>query len=257
MFRNILRLCYVSLPAALLMAFAAHMYRPTQEVALFIDLVQGNITMDSYPSTLLNSLTLLRYGKYWWIFLISILVLAFAAALLVVKIDRHMRTGQMPILPIRRMLGIYPLMLLYVVCTVVLSELGTLVVVGLSLLMRFVGNATAIVSVVLALVFAVRVLIIAFPLKYGENYRFNRALSYSARIMFRKKRVVWGVALLYPVCRMLMLTVAYFAQPYLLDLLVYAVVFFFAVSYVPCLSYKQYYDDVGGERRDVGQIMFG
>lgn len=264
MFRNFFKLVYVALPAAALMAFAAFLYRPTAEIELFVSLVHGQFTLDNYSSQLLQTLSLLRYGKYWWVFVISVLVMAYAACLLIVKIDRHMRTGQMPALPMKRAFGFYPVMLLYVVCCVVAYELSTLVAVGLSFLIKFVSNATAIVSIVLALTFLVRVmttyvfglLIVSFPLKYSENYRFNRALSYSARLMFPKKGKLWCVAFLYPTIRVGVLALAYLLQPYYLDALVYGVAFLLAVMYVPCWSYKQYYDDVGGERRDVGAIMF-
>ncbi len=265
MFRNFFRLAYVSIPTALIMAFAAYMYKPAMEAELFVTLFRGEFTMDNYTTRLLDGLTLLRYGRYWWIFVISVLILAFASAILVVKIDRHMRTGQMPALPMRRAFGIYPYMFLYVVCAVMSVEVGTLVAVGISCLIRFVGNATAIAAIALGLTLALRVLIgylfgiliITFPLKYSENYRFNRAMSYSARLMFPKKRISWGFALLYPALRAAVLGTAYVLQPYSLDALVYAVTFMFAVTYIPCLAYKQYYDDVGGERRDIGAIMFG
>ncbi len=176
-----------------------------------------------------------------------------------------MRTGQMPALPMRRAFGIYPQVLLYVVCFVVLYEIGALVTVGVSSLIKFIGNATVIVSLSLVLSLLLRMvgsymfglLIISFPLKYSENYRFNRAMSYSARIMFRKKRALRGVALIYPLARIAVLGAAYLLEGYSLDIVVYAVALLFAITYVPCLAYKQYYDEVGGERRDIGKIMFG
>ena len=265
MFRNFFMLVYVALPSAALMAFATFLYKPTAEIGLFVAMFDGSLTMDNCTSELLNRLSLLRYGRYWWVFVIAVVVLACSACIMVVKIDRHMRTGLMPALPVKRALGILPSMLLYVVCCVAASELATLVAVGISYLIRFISNATAIVAVVLVLTFAVRalcafvfgLLIVSFPLKYGENYRFNRAMSYSARLMFAKKGKLLIFALLYPLLRLAILGLAYLLQPYYLDWIVYGVAFLFAFTYVPCLSYKQYYDDVGGERRDVGQIIFG
>lgn len=265
MFRNFLRLVYVTLPVALLLAFAAFMYKPTVEVNLFLTLVNNGFTMDNYSDSLLQSLSLLRFGRYWWVFAIAVVVLPLSLSLMTVKIDRHMRTGQMPALPVKRAFGIYPLMLAYTLSCILLSELGALVPVGISYLIEFFGNAEAIVAVVLVLSFAMRVLttfvfallIVTFPLKYGENYRFNRAMSYSARVMFRNKKSLWCIAFAYPLCRIVTLTLAYLLQSYRLDALVYAVAFLFAVTYVPCAAYKLYYDDVGGERRDVGRIMFG
>ena len=265
MLRNFWKLIYVTLPAALVMAFAAFLYKPSAEAGLIVGLFRNEFTMSNYQSRLLNTLTVLRYGKYWWVFAIGLTVLVLAECVAVVKIDRHMRTGQMPALPMKRAFGIFPIMLCYALCCFVASELGSLVAVGLSVLMKFVGNATAIVSLTLVLLLALKavgayvfcLLLISFPLKYSENYRFNRAMSYSARMMFRKKRVLWGTALLYPLLRLAVLALAYLLESFKLDVLVYAVAFVFVASYVPCFSYKQYYDDVGGERRDIGQIMFG
>lgn len=264
MFRNLLNLLYVTLPAAALMAFAAFMYKPTAEVDLFADLVAGKLG-DDYSRRLLETLTVLRFGKFWWVFAIAVIVLVFAEALMVAKIDRHMKTWHMPALPMKRAFGAFPYILLYVFCCVAASELGALVMAGLSFLIKFIGNTAAIVSLVFGFGLLVRMvisylfglLLLTFPLKYSENYRFNRAMSYSARLMFAKKRVVWTVAVSYPLLRAAVLALAWLLAPYDLDALVYAVAFFFVFSYVPCLAYKYYYDDVGGERRDVGQIMFG
>lgn len=265
MFRNFFKLVYVSLPAALIMAFAMYIYKPSVEIDLLSALVRSEMTMENYSSQLLQSLTLLRYGKYWWIFAIAIVVLACAVSISVVKTDRHMRTGQMPVLPMRRALGVLPLMLPYIVCSVLVVELGNLLAVGISYLIRFFGNATAIVCVVLGLLFAIRVmttyvfglLIMSFPLRYSENYRFNRAMSYSARMMFPKKATMWSMAILYPTIRLATLSLAYLLVPYNMDWLIYTVALLFAITYVPCLCYKQYYDDVGGERRDLQRKLFG
>ncbi len=264
MFRNLLHLLYITLPAAALMAFAAYLYKPSAEIDLFVALVTGKIGED-YTQLLLQSFTVLRYGKYWWVFVIAVVALALASAILLAKIDRHMRTGQMSVLPMKRTSAIFPFVLLYVVACIVASELSTLVAVGLSFLIHFIGNASAIVAIVLALMALIRVfttyvfmlLALTFPLKFSENYLFNRAMSYSARLMFRKKRILWSVAVCYPLLRVIVLSSAYLLAPYKLDILVYAAAFLLAFTYVPCLSYKLYYDDVGGERRDVGRIMFG
>ncbi len=246
------------------MAFAGYLYKPTTEIDLFYTLVTGGLD-DNYSQLLLRTFTVLRYGKYWWVFVIAVVMLALAVAITVAKIDRHMRTGQMSVLPMKRAFAMFPFVLIYIAACIVASELSTLVVVGLSFLIHFVGNSTAIVAIVLGLMLVIRIfttyvfalLVLTFPLKFSENYPFNRAMSYSARLMFRKKRIVWTVAVCYPFIRVTVLALAYLLVPYKLDALVYGVAFLLVFSYVPCLSYKLYYDDVGGERRDVGQVMFG
>lgn len=262
MLRNFWKLVYVTLPVAVLLAF---FYNPRKELQLFEMLVLGKLTMDNYTNLVGGSLSVLRFGNTWWAALIAVVVLALAMSLMVVKIDRHMRMGVMPGLPMRRAFGIFPIMLAYILGWIAATEICILVIFGIAYMGRFIGNATAIVAIALGLTFVVRVilsylfmlLIISFPLKYSENYRFNRAMSYSARIMFPKKRLLIGLAFVYPLARVAVMAISYPLVSYRLDVLVYALALLVAITYVPCLAFKHYYDDVGGERRDLSQKMFG
>lgn len=262
MFRNFWKLVYVTLPASALLAL---FYNPAKELQLFGMLVAGQLTMDDYTYWVGNSLTVLRFGNTWWATLISLVVFAFAMSIMIVKLDRHMRMGVMPALPLRRAFGIFPIMLAYILCWLVTVEVFALVAVGISYMAKFLGSVTAIVSLTIALSFVFKaiiaymfvLLLISFPLKYSENYRFNRALSYSARIMFPKKRLLLGIALAYPFARAIVMALGYLLAPYHLDLLVYGVGVLFATTFVPCFAFKHYYDDVGGERRDLPRSIFG
>ena len=99
-------------------------------------------------------------------------------------------------------------------------------------------------------------LIVAMPLKYSENYHLNVALAYSVRIMTKQQKIVWGLVPAYVLGRYVLMFAAYFAAPYKLDVLLYAVAYLFIVLILPCLAYSIYHDVVGGERRDISQIMF-
>ena len=263
MFRNFWKLIYVTLPAAVLMAFFCN---PTKEIQLFSMLVKGEIAFGDTVYLLGQCLTVLRFGRFWWAVPTVIAIFAISMSLMVVKVDRHMRVGQMPAFPLKRAFGILPFMLLYVCCWLAITEVFMLIIVGIGYMLRFVDNATAIVSVALALTLVVRValgyvfglLVISFPLKYSENYRFNVALSYSARTMAKKRLKILGLALLYVALRVAVMAIGYLLKPYYrLDVLAYALAYAFCFTYVPCFAFKHYYDDVGGERRDVAQIMFG
>ena len=262
MFRNFWNLVYITLPVSVLMAF---FYNPSSEITLFTRLVNNEIAMDEAIYMLGEGLTALRFGRFWWVVPIAIVVLAYAMSVMVVKIDRHMRVGQMPAFPLKRAFGIFPFMLLYIICSVAAMEIFMLIIVGIAYMLRFINNATAVVSVAFGLSVVVRVfwiyllglLIISLPLKYSENYRFNVALSYSARTMTRKNSKLWGLALLVVVLRVAVMGIAYLLAPYKLDALIYAVGYTFGFTFAPCFAFKHYYDDVGGERRDVTQIMFG
>lgn len=261
MFRNFWQLVYVVLPVSVLIAF---FYNPSQEITLFVSLIKGEVELGNYLDLLTVSLTVIRFGKYWWVVLCAIILLALTMCLMVVKLDRHMRMGKMPALPLRRAFGIFPQMLLYIVGCLAVTELCMLIIVGIAYMIKFVGNGTAIVSIMLGLTFALRafltylfgLLIITFPLKYSENYRFNVAMSYSARTMSAKRLPLIGLSLLYPTARVAVMGIAYLLQPFSLDVLVYAIAMTLCLIFVPCFSFKKFYDDVGGERRDLIQIMF-
>ena len=261
MFRNFWRLVYVTLPVSVLIAFFCN---PSQEIALFQLLFTGGVTVDNYVEVLMGGLTVLRLGKTWWVAILAVLALVYTMCLMVVKLDRHMRVGIMPALPFKQAFGIFPHMLMYVVGWVFASELFTLIIVGIAYLGRFIGNATVIVSIALGLIYVARVflcymfglLLITFPLKYSDNYRFNIAMSYSARVMSTKRWQTVGLAVLYASARVVVMAVAYLLQPFMLDVLVYAVAVTLCLIFVPCLAFKKFYDDVGGERRDLAQIMF-
>lgn len=261
MFRNFWQLCYITLPVSVLLAF---FYNPSAEIGLLESLFTGALTQDNYLSALLGSLTLLRFGKYWWVALIAVFCLAVAMCLMVVKLDRHMRIGEMPAFPLRRAFGILPIMLIYIICLIAVTEAVLLVAVGVVYLLRFIGNVTALVAIGWTLTFVFRVfltylfglLIMSFPLKYSENYRFNVAMSYSARTMSSKGKLLFGLSLLYPIGRCGVMALAYLVSPYRLGVVVYAIAIFISLTYVPCLAFKQYYDTIGGERRDVSQVMW-
>lgn len=261
MFRNFWQLVYVVLPVSALLAI---FYNPATEVSLYISLFKGEVALDNYLQLLTDNLTVLRLGKYWWVTLIAIVLLVLTMCLLVVKISKHMRVGKMPALPFKQAFGIFPQMLLYVVACIAVNEVGMLIVVGVSFLIRFIGDATAIVSITLVLTFVMRVflaymfglLLVTFPLRYSENYRFNVAMSYSARIMSVNRGKLVGLSMLYVCSRLLVATIGYFLQPYGPHLLVYAIAFIMLLMYVPSFAFKKFYDDVGGERRDLIRKIF-
>lgn len=260
MFRNFRQLFFVTLPVSVLLAF---FYNPTLEIDLFVNLVSGKITSHNFFGAFSNSFTVLRFGKYWWAVLIGVILLAYTMCVMVVKIERHMRIGKMLTLPLKRAFVIFPMMLLYVVCWVVVSEVFMLIIVGVVYMLRMLPSAEAVVSIGFGLTVLVRaflayffgLLIITFPLKYSDNYRFNVAMSYSARIMGAKRGKLILCSIAFPFARFAVMALAYFARP--LDVLVYAIGNFFVLTYIPCFAFKQYYDDIGGERRDVTQIIFG
>ena len=260
MFRNLGQLFFVTLPVSVLLAF---FYNANLETDLFVMLVSGQINAENFFNEFAKCFTVLRFGRYWWVVLLAVILLAYTMCVMVVKIDRHMRMGKMLSLPLKRAFGIFPIMLAYIVSWIAVSEVFMLIIVGVVYMLRFLPSAEAIVGIGFGLTLIVRVfltyifglLIITFPLKYSENYRMNVAMSYSARLMVAKRGKLLLLSLAYVFARYAVMAVSYFARP--LEVFVYTLAIFFALTFVPCLAFKQYYDDVGGERRDVSQIIFG
>ena len=260
MFRNLRQLFFVTLPVSVLLAF---FYNPKLETDLFVALITGQINADNFLNEFATAFTVLRFGRCWWVVLLAVIALSYAMCVMVVKIDRHMRIGEMTSLPLKRAFGIFPMMLSYIVGCIVVSEVFMLIIVGVVYMLRFVPSAEAIVGIGFGLTLIVRIfltyifclLVITFPLKYSENYRFNVAMSYSARVMVSKRDKVVLLSVVYPFARYVVMALAYFIRP--VEVFAYAVATFFALTYIPCFAFKQYYDDVGGERRDVGRKIFG
>lgn len=260
MFRNFGQLFFVTLPVSVLLAIFCN---PTLEIDLFASLVTGQINAENFFNMFANAFTVLRFGRYWVVALITLAFFAYTMGVMVVKIDRHMRMGNMLALPLKRAFGIFPMMLAYIAACVAVCEVFMLIIVGVVYMLRFVPSAEALVGIGLGLTLIARaflvyifcLLVISVPLKYSENYRFNVAMSYSARIMVAKRGKLVLISVIYPFARCAVMALAYLARP--LDVIVYIVAALFVVTFIPCFAFKQYYDDVGGERRDISQIMFG
>lgn len=262
MFRNFAHLFYVALPVAVLMAFFVN---PNQEVYLWQNLCSGQITsMDVLFKTYNGALTVVRFGKFWWVAVIVLPLLALTVSMLIVKINRHMHIGEMSVLPFKRAFRLFPVTLALIACYFVVSEIAMLLSIGVMYIMRGVSSIAAVAVVGLALSVALRLicawifmlLLLALPLKYSENYHLNIALAYSVRVMTKQNKAVWGATLGYVLGRYAVMALAYLLAPYNLDVLLYAVAYLFVVMFLPCLAYRIYYDVVGSERRDIAQLMF-
>ncbi len=254
--RNIPHLLCVLLPAAL---FTSFFYNSLPEAHLFEQLVTGRLNAENYINSLLDGITILRFGKNWFWMLCSIAFLAFCMSVTVEKIDTHMRVGKMNLLPVKRAIKIFPNMLLYIFCWFVVSEIFMLVIVGIIYMLGFINSVTALISIAFALQFVARVvlaymfglLIMTFPLGYSEDYRFNIAMSYSARSMVKLRPMLLGISFAYVFAHTAVMALAYLLEPYGLHILLYTLTYVMLFMYVPCFAFKQYYDSVGGERRDI------
>lgn len=259
--RNFWKLVYVALPVAVLMAFFAN---PTREINFLYSLMSGQLNFDNIYASFNNAYTILRFEQNWWIDAITFVMLALTVAMLTVKISRHMRMGVMPSLPFKKSFGLFVPTFFALLCYFCISEIVMLLPVGVMYILRATDNVVAVAVVGASLAFVIRLLsvwvftllILALPLKYSENYHLNVGLSYSVRVMTKQPRSVWTITLVYALGRYLLMLCAYFARPYYLDIVMYAIVYLVAVLYLPTYAYKVYHDVVGGERRDISHTIF-
>lgn len=261
MFRNFGNLFYVALPLAVAMAF---FFGFGAEMSLYRDFVTGNLTFDGFWGRLIPSLSIMRFVKYWWEALLTLVLMIFTFSLLAVKIGRHMRVGEKTVLPVKRACRILPSMAFYILCLFVSVQAAMLIPLGLTFILRSVNNVNVIVPVNFALTMIMRVvlaylfavLIVAFPIKYGENYRFNVALAYSVRITSKKKLFCRLFAVLYPLARFAVGVVGVLVEQSGMDVLVYALFYLALIMFIPCKAYELYHESIGGERRDIDQLLF-
>lgn len=261
MFRNFWQLILVALPVSLSFAF---FMTPDAEINFVRALIDGELNGGNLLTRYISAVTVLRYGKYWWTAIINVVLFALTVSVLVVKIDRHMRVGEISALPLKSAFKLFPVTLLLTLCCVATVEVLALLSVGVMMLLRFADNVTVVACVSLAVSVIVRLietwmfmlLLPAFPLKYSEHCPLNVAFSYSARIMSKHKRITWGISFAFVFARMAIVLLGALLAPYRLDVPLYCLAYVFTIAYTPCLAYKLYYDEVGGERRDVREVIF-
>lgn len=260
MFRNFWHLAPIGLVAAVMFGLFCN---TNAEILLLQQLAGGAITSENVLNEILNAVSIMRFGKYWWCFVLTLFVFAFTESMFMVKVERHMRVGEMNRFPLKRTLNAFPTVALFVAAIVVLMELLNLVIVGVAYLSRF-ANPMAITVVSIIWVYLVRMitallvgtLLLAFPIMFLENYSFTNALSYSVRLMSEKRKYLWLFATLYPVMRFVLSLVCYFVDAYAFTATMFSLFYLMIALFLPCITFKMYYDTVGGERRDLLSTMF-
>lgn len=258
--RNFWRL----VPWTIAPAILAGYFMSDQPVMDFIrNYAAGKVNQQNVLQNLINAATVLRFGKFWWCALLTVLLLIFAESLLLVKISRHMRTGEMKRFPLKGTISVLPTALLYTLGVTVFLELLNLAVVGIAYLMHAAGLiATMVVSAVLLFavkvitVFVASALLLAFPIMFEENYRFTSALSYSVRLAFEKRGFIIAISFIYPLVQLALTALCAWANIRSLTVALYSLLYLFFSVYAPCVTFKIYYDSVGGERRDIVRVIF-
>ena len=260
MFRNFWQLAPIAVFAAVLFAFFDNTTAQIDFIRRYLD---GGINSDNILQEILNTVSVLRFGKYWWGEIIAVAVLVVVQSLLMVKVAQHMRIGKMDFLPIKRASAVMPTMLLFVLCVALLAEILNMIIVGIAFLLSAAHEILLIVltSVLVYLLqtlvtFGVGMLLFAFPIMFLENYSFNLALSYSVRLMNENRKKLLLSAATYPFVRFVLTVVCGLVNVPAVTVALFAVVYLLCIVWLPCVTFKLYYDSVGGERRDLTRVMF-
>lgn len=261
MMRNFWRLVPWTIVAA---ALAGYFMSDQPTIEFVRNLAAGQITQENFLQNLVNAATILRFGKYWWCTLLTVLWLIFVESMLMVKVSHHMRVGEMQRFPIKGAISVLPTALLYTLGVTVFLELLNLAVVGIVYLMRAAGViALSVVSAVLLFavkvltVFVASTLLLAFPIMSEENYRFTSALSYSVRLAREKRGFIIAVSFIYPLIQLALTALCAWVNLRVLTVVLYSLMYLVFTTYAPCVTFKIYYDSVGGERRDISRKIFG
>lgn len=260
MFRNFWHLAPIGLLAALLLGFFCN---NTVEIDFVKGVLNGTVNGENLLPEVLHTVSVLRFGKLWWGVILAVVVFVLTESMLTIKVARHMRTGEMLAFPVKRALSAFPTMLLFVLGVGMLLECLNLVIAGIAFLLRAAGTLTVVI-VTLCLVYVVRILamslvgtlLFAFPIMFMENYSFNLALSYSVRLVSERRGFLWAMALVYPLCRLALTALCGVIGIDYVTYALFALFYLFCIVFVPCVTFKLYYDTVGGERRDIARVMW-
>lgn len=261
LFRNFWHLAPIALCAAVLFGFFDNTSVQINFIRGYLD---GSVNGENILTSILQTVSVLRFGKYWWGEIVAVVVLVLTQSLLMVKVSQHMRIGKIDFLPIKRAFSVVPSMFLFILCVAAFAEVLNMIVVGIAFLLHAANEILLIVltSVLLYLAqtlasFAVGMLLFAFPIMFLENYSFNLALSYSVRLMNEKRKKLFLCATMYPFIRFALTVVCGVINIPAVTVALFAVEYLFCIAWLPCVTFKLYYDSVGGERRDIARVMFG
>ncbi len=259
-FRNFWQLAPFAVVSAILLGLFCN---TNAEIGLIAGCIDGTVNSDNVLTAVLNSVSVMRFGKEWWGLLLALVVFAMTESLLIEKVYNHMRTGEMLTFPFGRSFSVMPTMFLFVFIIAAINEIARLIVCGVVAMAGALG-VTAVVSIALSLEFVVKVVMLAvigtlfyaFPITFLENYKFNLALSYSVRLAGKNRALITCVAITYPLVQVALSVVCYFVASRALLVMLFSLFYLASILLVPCIAFTLYYDNVGGERKDIGRVIF-
>ncbi len=264
MFRNLWRLILISLPIAVFHGFFASY---ASEVNFVSRLFSGDVDSSTFVSELARSFTVIKYGNGgWWIPFVLVVGMSLTQSVFAVRISRHMRMGELGVISLKKVFSLFPMMLLYIAVMYLCSITLDFLPVGIALLLCQEGANVVLlgfvctvlyflINTLLAYVFVL--LICAFPIRYCDNYPFNVALSYSARIVNKDGKHVALLSLSFSVGQLLVCILCGLVGNALFSAIAFSLFFLFFVTYIPCVAFSMYYELIGRERKDISRLIFG
>lgn len=224
----------------------------------------GAINRENFFSGVAKTFIFVRFADRWYVNVFTAAALVLVNSLLIVKISRHMRVGEMPVFPVRAALKLAPAIFLYAVTFFVAVQLLELITLGIVAMLSFIDRISALVSTYMTLSLILELLLsylfarllCTFPLVYCDDYRYFRAMSFSLRLTEDCKVKALGYAFAYSMLKVAVTAVATIVSNPFVGYALYTVYYFVFLTFVPVWAFKMYYDATGSDRHDIGNKLF-
>lgn len=266
----------VALPAVLLGFVRASQY-DNSPADFFISLFRhssggSEFKIENFSFDLFGYFTGFNLGADWWIYLLGLISLFFALCMTVSAVERHMRLGLRSYTKIFTMLNESILAVLpYFVLALFLFEFISLIICGMiylfyvlnisGWLLFFLSLGVTVAFYALYATFFL-LTILTVPSMLSDGYRFNVAVSYSARLVSTRLGIViarffgtFGIAwVIQSVSNYLLVNAPWY--PSAAHVLVSIIYYLFWCCFLPVFAMKNYVDLTEGVRNDIRVSLF-
>lgn len=274
MLRNAVFLLPLTILPAVLLAFSQTPVINFTQVDFFVKFAQNldafeikNFTIDLY-----RYFTSINTSNLWWLWLFGVIALFISFSLTLPYIERHMRLGVRSYSRLLSMLNESVLLMLpYLICVLAAYEVVSLIICGMIYLFFLMGmggltlfGLSIVVALLLYIVFFMlfALTICSVPSMLCDGYKFNVAISYSARLVsthFGKVLAQLFVPMalsfvLLGASRYLMAVLPLYTE--LTHLLVSFLFYLFWVNYLPVYAMRDYTLLTEGVRKDLKVKLF-
>lgn len=266
----------VILPAALL-GFGNAVSLDSTPVDFFINYANSlnkvsALQMNDFTADLFNYFTSFNLSSNWWVTLLGYITFFFALCSTVSAVERHMRLGLRSYSRVFSMMNESILSVLpYFLLAILSYEFVSLIICGMIYLFYVLGVngwllwcAALIVTVFLYATYMVFLMltICTVPSMLSDGYRFNVAVSYSARLVSTKLAkimakfygtflVAWIIKL---ASRYLFIQSGWY--PMAAHIFICIIYYLFWVMFIPVFAMKNYNDLTEGVRNDIQVSLF-